>query len=443
MFMCAVCVGGVCADTYYVGSQNPGDLEPGEHKYSSLSEAISAANNNAGADTIVITSDIEVAETCYITSDITITNWDNRKVRIESRISRSLFSVSSPGNFVLTGTGSDSLTLDGNSNVQVSDGGAVFVGSGSFEMNDGVTITDFGWLGSRWVGKAAVYVNTGGEFTMNGGRIENCHSSQGSGVYVAQKGRFEMNDGLITENGHNGLWFTPETYGGGVYVEEGGFLIATGEKSLDKMIYGNEGSPEYVYNDPGSTTITYTIRHFFCDINGDNPVENEALRQTAAGNGGGSTNAQAELVPGYIHREITQQTIKDDGSTVVDIYYDISISYKITIPDTLGIDGGTKTGTLILTPTELWILDTGTVVVSVSSENNFNLAYTDDADSKVSYELKDGDRVIKQNDNVAEFTLANPDAVSISAKLTGHPPYVGTYSDLLTFTAEYVDPAFS
>ena len=149
----------------------------------------------------------------------------------------------------------------------MSDGGAVFVGSGSFEMNDGVTITDFGWLGSRWAGNAAVYVNSGGEFTMNGGRIENCHSSQGSGVYVAEKGKFNIVDGTITENGHEGLIFTPMTYGGGVYVEEGGFLIATGEKSLDEMIYKNEGSPQYVYKDPGSTTITYTIRHFFCDIN--------------------------------------------------------------------------------------------------------------------------------------------------------------------------------
>ena len=450
----AVCVGGVSADTYYVGSQNPGNLGPGEHKYSSLSEAISAANNNAGADTIVITSDIEVAETCYITSDITITNWKNLNVRIESGISQSLFSVSYPGNFVLTGTGSGSLTLDGNSRVQWSNGGAVFVGSGSFEMNDGVTITDFGWLGTGIAGDGAVYVDSG-KFTMNGGNITNCKSAKGSGVYVGSYATFEMTGGEITANGHKGytiiIFRIDETYGGGVFVEDNGVLISSGDKTLDEMIHDNLGRPQYVYNNPDRTRY-YIVKHFFYDIDGNNPVENKSLRQTAAGNWDELTNAKPYSITGYVNDTITQKTIAnnivneivdDTKTTVVEVYYRVSISYEITIPANLIIAEDTKTGTLPITPTELWILETGSVVVSVSSENNFNLVYVDDADFKVSYELKDGDRVIKQNDNVAEFTLANPDAVSISAKLTGHPPYVGTYSDLLTFTAEYVDPAFS
>jgi len=439
-----VFVGGVGGAKIYVSSSNPGNLGTDEYWSSSLGGAISTANSLIGADTIVLTENIVVSETHYITSDITITNSKNTDVTITSDFSYSIFHVDSSGKLTLSGTDSPShhLTLRGNDLViQWGDGGAVYVDSGSFVMNDGVTIEDFGLLGSRWAGKAAVYVNSGGEFTMNGGSIENCLSSQGSGVYVAEKGKFNIVDGTITKNGHNGLLFTSSTYGGGVYVEEGGFMIATGEKSLDEMIYGNKGSPQYVYNDPDSTR-TYTIRHFFCDINGNNPVENEALRQTAAGNKGEFTNAQAELVPGYIHREITQQTIKDDGSTVVYIYYDISISYKITIPDNLIIAEDTRQGSLTLTPTELWILDTGEVSVSIESQHYFHLAHESDSTIQVSYDLMDGDTIIKQNDKVAGFTLANPNPITLTAEVKDHPPYTGTYNDLLTFTAEYIDPKY-
>ena len=455
VLLCAVCVGGVSGATIYVGSEKPGNLGTDVLWYSTLPEAISLANSQDDADTIVITSDIRVEETCYITSDITITNFENRNVRIVSNIRQSLFHVSDPGNFVLAKSGSGSLTLDGQSRIQWENGAAVFVASGYFEMNDGVTITNFGWLGTGLAGDGAVYVNAG-KFTMNGGTISNCKSMKGSGVYVRSNATFEMTGGEITLNGHEGykvfgIPLVDITYGGGVFVENGGTLISSGDKTLDEMIHANLGSPQYVYNNPNKTRY-YIVRHFFYDVNGENPVENESLQQRAAGNHGELTNAEPYSITGYVNDPITQKTIADNivneivddtKTTVVEVYYRVSISYEITIPANLIIAEDTKTGTLPITPTELWILETGSVVVSVSSENNFNLVYVDDADFKVSYELKDGDRVIKQNDNVAEFTLANPDAVSISAKLTGHPPYVGTYSDLLTFTAKYVDPAFS
>jgi len=433
-----------------------------------LRSAVTTSNGNGEDDLIIIRANIVLynSEPIEITTgQITIQNeygksytisrddssYSERILWVVSRYSP-IFSVTG-GEFILGGAASGSLILHGDDKIITKPGGgAIYVNGGSFVLNDGVSITEFGLLGSELSGDGAVYIDSG-SFTMNGGNITNCVSMMGSGVYVSSDGRFEMMGGEITTNGHNDLlWgIIDSTYGGGVFVEDNGVMISSGDKTLDKMIHDNLGSPQYVYNNPDKTRY-YIVKHFFYDIDGRNPVENEALRQTAAGNYDELTNAKPYSITGYVNDTITQKTIAnnivneivdDTKTTVVEVYYRVSISYEITIPANLIIAENTKTGTLILTPTELWILDTGTVVVSVSSENNFNLAYTDDADSKVSYELKDGDRVIKQNDNVAEFTLANPDAVSISAKLTGHPPYVGTYSDLLTFTAEYVDPAFS
>lgn len=144
-----------------------------------------------------------------------------------------------------------------------------------------------------------------------------------------------------------------------------------------------------------------------------------------------------------MNRDIAQQTIKEDGSTVVTVYYDISISYKITIPDNLVIAEDSKTGTLTLTPTELWILETGEVSVSVSSKYEFALAYAGDPSVSVSYELSNEEGVLENGDPVAGFTLQNPNSVSLTAQVTGHAPYVGAYNDLLTFTAEYIDPIFT
>jgi len=440
----AVCVGGVSGATIYVGSEKPGNLGTDEHWYSNLEGAISAANNLNGADTLVLTEDMTVSETYDIVSDITITNDENTNVVLTSDNSYSMFHVYATGKLTLSGTDSPShsLTLRGQDWViQWGNGGAVYVDGGSFVMDEGVTIRDFGLLGSQWAGKAAVYVNSGA-FVMNGGTISNCLSSRGSGVYVAQKGSFEMNDGLITENGHNGLWFTSATYGGGVYVEDDGVLTSSGDKTLDDMIYGNKGNPQYVYNNPDKTR-TYSVYHFFYDINGNNPTENQDLRQTAVGNYGEQTNAQPHSIPGYVNRDIAQQTIKEDGSTVVTVYYDISISYKITIPDNLVIAEDSKTGTLTLTPTELWILETGEVSVSVSSKYEFALAYAGDPSVRVSYELSNEEGVLENGDPVAGFTLQNPNSVSLTAQVTGHAPYVGAYNDLLTFTAEYIDPIFT
>lgn len=247
-----------------------------------------------------------------------------------------------------------------------------------------------------------------------------------------------MTGGNITENGHGGLWITKETYGGGVYVEDGGFFSQSG----DAQITGNRGNPaDIVYNDP-DTTISYTVKHFFQNGDGEY-IENTSLEQKMEGSYGSAanprlTNAKPYSISGYKNQTIEQQALYKNVETVVSVYYDISIYYTLDIPPTLVIAEDTKTGSLTITPIELWILDTGKVVVSVESQYEFNLSYEGDDSVRISYELENDAGIINQGDYVADFTLANQDAVVLSAKLTGHPPYVGTYNDTLTFTIDYI-----
>ena len=445
-----------------------------------MRDAVEDANNELdypGADTIIITDNIVLKNPNPIIIEygkVTIVTEQGKEwyiTRDDSSFSESkdiilglvtyklyspIFSVVNNGELVLGEHGYGSLNLEGGGTgdgergraITKPGGGAVYVDGGSFTMNDGVTISGFGLFGTELTGNGAVYVNTG-TFIMNGGRITESVSMKGSGVYIGGEGAvFEINGGRIDGNGHDGysiLWIpiVDNTYGGGVFVESEGIMTISGDKEFSDVIYGNFGEPEYVYNDPFETG-TYTIRHFFYDIDGENPVEDEELQQTAVGKEGDLTNAEPLSIPGYKYVDpIVQKEIAEDSSTVVDIYYEVYISYIIEIPDNLVIDDDSKTGTLTLTPTELWILETGEVSVSVSSKYEFALAYAGDPSVSVSYELSNEEGVLENGDSVAGFTLQNPNSVSLTAQVTGHPPYVGAYNDLLTFTAEYIDPIFT
>ena len=75
----------------------------------------------------------------------------------------------------------------------------------------------------------------------------------------------------------------------------------------------------------------------------------------------------------------------------------------------------------------------------MDSKYDFHLAYKDDDTVKFPYALKSGGVVVGQGGRVAGFTLEKPDAVTLTAELTGYPPFVGSDGDILTFTFEYVD----
>ena len=89
-------------------------------------------------------------------------------------------------------------------------------------------------------------------------------------------------------------------------------------------------------------------------------------------------------------------------------------------------------------PTHVWIPETSLLVVSVSSDNKFNLVHTDDSKITLEYELlKQGDTVVpKEGGIVAEFTSESKETVYLSAEITSTFRYIGKYTDTLNFFVE-------
>ena len=443
VLLCAVCVGGVSGAVFEVSTEQ------------GLKNAVGEANVNGEDDIIIIMNNIlydDKASLEVLSGKLTIVNAAGADVTISRTDSwrkttfPSIFYVSG-GELVLSVSDEGgSLTLDGNNNILSSPGGgAVFVDSGTLIMNDGVTLKDFGYLGSSLFGsgRGAVYVNNPGTFIMNGGTISGSRADIGGGVYVAANeesgGEFYMNGGLITGNGHGDYPFSGSTYGGGVYIQDGGYFSQSG----DAEVTGNTGDPkDIVYNNP-DTTIHYTVMHYFQKTDGTYAL-NSALTETVEGEWGTAakpkyTNAHPLSVPGYESQPIEQQPLYEGGDTVVSVYYDIVIYYKIEIPASLNLADDVDTGEFTMTPIELRILDQGKVVVSVYSQNSFQLVHKEVNTARISYDLKSAGTVIEQNKPVAEFTLANQTPVLLTLELTGQAACTGVYDDILTFTAQYIE----
>ncbi|MBR4118403.1 MAG: hypothetical protein IKK56_05915, partial [Methanocorpusculum sp.] len=250
LVLCAVCVGGVSGATYYVGSAEPDSLSEGEYYYPTLEAAVSAADSTPEDDTIIIMNSItlhEVGPMQITNGKLTIVNAPGVDVVVtKDAPSRTILGVSyydsffevTGGALILSTEYPGSLRLDGESHILGGDGGAVYVNGGTLVMNEGVNITQFGWIGnlelfgfqiSDYDG-SGVYIENG-TFIMNGGNITDCQGDQGGAVYVSANTTFVMNDGVITKNGHNevtGIFGYDASTGGAVFVEDDGLLIQNG-----------------------------------------------------------------------------------------------------------------------------------------------------------------------------------------------------------------------
>lgn len=102
-------------------------------------------------------------------------------------------------------------------------GGGVYVQAGQFVLDGGSIENNVGTNGG-----GGVYVNEDGTFVMNGGSVTGNTAYNGSGAYI-RKCSFTLAGGSITGNQSDGG-------DGGVFVNEGGKLILSG----DPEIYGNQ-----------------------------------------------------------------------------------------------------------------------------------------------------------------------------------------------------------
>ncbi|MDR0495670.1 MAG: MBG domain-containing protein [Treponema sp.] len=131
--------------------------------------------------------------------------------------------IHSGGTFTMSGG-----EISGNTSSSNGAGGGVYILSGgTFTISSGEISGNTAKYGG------GVYIDSGGTFTMNGGEISGNTAGYGGGVYVNGSlyggvplgVTFTMNGGEISGN-------TATSYGGGVYIQEGGtFTMGGGEIS--------------------------------------------------------------------------------------------------------------------------------------------------------------------------------------------------------------------
>ena len=80
---------------------------------------------------------------------------------------------------------------------------------------------------------------------------------------------------------------------------------------------------------------TYTVKHLLQNLADDSYTEDEEATEQNTGTYGTQTAAAPKTYEGFTAHPIEQKTIQDDGSTVVEIYYDRN-SYTISYSSTYG-----------------------------------------------------------------------------------------------------------
>ena len=206
--------------------------------------------------TIIIAADIPVGanQGFSVSKNITLTTTANANYtlyRTEETTTNGngMFTVANGGNLTILGNNSHTLTLDGNKTA-LSGNGQTLVwinNGGNFTLDDGGVLTNNSVKGEGANGEkkrgGAVYVN-GGTFTMSGGTISrNAAEDLGGGVNV-NSGKFTMSGGVIGGEEKDG---NSAFHGGGVCIYSGTFEMsggaisgnnATGDVTSGKDGYG-------------------------------------------------------------------------------------------------------------------------------------------------------------------------------------------------------------
>ena len=221
--------------------------------YEQLLGNLSNGPNNL---TIIIAGNIPVGanQGFTVTKNITLTttadaNYTLYRTEANTTNGNGMFTVANGGNLTILGNNSHTLTLDGNKTALPENGQTlVWINSGgNFTLDDGGVLTNNSVKGDGAAGEkkrgGAVYVN-GGTFTMSGGTISrNAADDLGGGVNI-NSGIFRMSGGVIggEEKDSNSAF-----HGGGVCVYSGTFEMsggtisgnnATGDVTSGKDGYG-------------------------------------------------------------------------------------------------------------------------------------------------------------------------------------------------------------
>ena len=126
-----------------------------------------------------------------------------------------------------------------------------------------------------------------------------------------------------------------------------------------------------------------------------------------------------------------------------------SVTYTITIPNSLEVSGDTKNGEMTITAEGVQIPDTDWLSILVASENDFFFVHSTADSVKLKYSLmvSDSSQVIVNNQEIMRITQSEYQAngsgslqTVLRAQVTATPQYAGLYTDTLTFTVKYESP---
>lgn len=184
--------------------------------------SFATAIDNASVNTIVLLTDITLTSKVTINRAINIVSLDTlpiqAKIIVGPGIGGPLFDVpASPGYLSLARVTITGGTYNATSLIAVADGGSCMLGYGSILQNN--TSTGNG---------GAVNIASGGNFSMNGGTIQNCTAVNGGGIYMLGGNLFLSTGSLVTGN-------TATTSGYGLYWGAGSTVSVNSNNALTDL----------------------------------------------------------------------------------------------------------------------------------------------------------------------------------------------------------------
>ena len=160
------------------------------------------------------------------------------------------------------------------------------------------------------------------------------------------------------------------------------------------------------------------------------------------------------VVSGDLHSTQTYSITNIQRNHTISVTFKPSPEFTIIIPSSLVLEeeetsGGstvTCSGSMEVTAKDIWIPETASISMTVSSANGFKLVHKKDDSASLLYSLRVGDStdILSNGGEVTTFTQADytangssPIKTVLNAKATGTPKYAGAYDDTLTFTVIY------
>jgi hypothetical protein len=268
------------ATTYTVGtnadSSSGGACTTPTNTDCSLREAISQANGNAGADTIVFNSNLSGSTISLTTGELAITeavtiDGDMQDVMLDGGGSQRIFNVNpgTPGDQVSI----YSLTLTGGT-AATGNGGAISNDDAYLHLS-GLTISDSYATDTTNVGRGGgVFTNTG-KLVIDQSTLSGNHAYFGGGV-GSLDGPVYLNDSTVSGNHADGRGPAnnyAEGYGGGINTYAADLTVT--RSTIDHNVGGRDGGGIYsAYSSAGGGSLT---------IQNSTIADNQALNDDGGG----------------------------------------------------------------------------------------------------------------------------------------------------------------